>query len=30
VESGELTLTLKLRRAVIAQHYANAIDAMYA
>lgn len=29
VESGELTLTLKLRRNVITEHYAREIEAMY-
>ena len=30
MESGELTNTLKIRRAVISKRYAKLIDAMYA
>lgn len=30
VELGELTPTLKLRRSIIAEHFSNAINAMYA
>ena len=29
IETGELTNTLNLRRAIIQQRYAKAIDAMY-
>ena len=30
VEDGEITPTLKVRRAIVAQHYEHVIDEMYA